>query len=270
MAPVPPAGWYVDPSSPHLIRYWDGVQWTASTQPRQFPAVAPGSYTNATPAQPPATYSIVGAPSERADRGAHRLADDRPWYRKKRALIWVGGLALIGAIATQGQDHKGDQGVAAPSLTAASTATSAPPSETSVETTDAEAPAETEGPGTAETDAGTSPDQSPAIEPTFTPPPVHTPVPTKTPVAPRTTRQPQPSAPKTTAPKTTQRAPLSTPRKTSVRPPSPTATAPRGFLGSAYYKNCDAVRAAGKAPLHRGDPGYRAGLDRDDDGVACE
>ncbi|MFE6051339.1 excalibur calcium-binding domain-containing protein [Kitasatospora sp. NPDC056446] len=40
--------------------------------------------------------------------------------------------------------------------------------------------------------------------------------------------------------------------------------------GSAYYKNCTEVKAAGKAPLHRGDPGYRAGLDRDNDGVACE
>ncbi|MFC6359788.1 excalibur calcium-binding domain-containing protein [Luteococcus peritonei] len=40
--------------------------------------------------------------------------------------------------------------------------------------------------------------------------------------------------------------------------------------GSGYYKNCAAARAAGVAPLHRGDPGYRAGLDRDDDGVACE
>ncbi|WP_199711226.1 excalibur calcium-binding domain-containing protein [Tessaracoccus antarcticus] len=38
----------------------------------------------------------------------------------------------------------------------------------------------------------------------------------------------------------------------------------------AYYKNCTAARSAGVAPLHRGDPGYRAGLDRDDDGVACE
>lgn len=28
--------------------------------------------------------------------------------------------------------------------------------------------------------------------------------------------------------------------------------------------------AAGAAPLHRGDPGYRAGLDADGDGVACE
>ncbi|MFD7593506.1 excalibur calcium-binding domain-containing protein [Kitasatospora sp. NPDC059812] len=43
-----------------------------------------------------------------------------------------------------------------------------------------------------------------------------------------------------------------------------------GAGGSAYYKNCDAVKAAGKAPLHRGDPGYRSGLDRDNDGVACE
>jgi hypothetical protein len=39
---------------------------------------------------------------------------------------------------------------------------------------------------------------------------------------------------------------------------------------AAYYKNCAAARAAGAAPLHRGEPGYRAGLDRDDDGVACE
>lgn len=39
---------------------------------------------------------------------------------------------------------------------------------------------------------------------------------------------------------------------------------------SVYYKNCDAVRAAGAAPLHRGDPGYRSELDRDGDGIACE
>jgi hypothetical protein len=37
-----------------------------------------------------------------------------------------------------------------------------------------------------------------------------------------------------------------------------------------YYKNCDAVRAAGAAPLYEGQDGYRPGLDRDDDGVACE
>ncbi len=42
------------------------------------------------------------------------------------------------------------------------------------------------------------------------------------------------------------------------------------FSGSAYYKNCTEARAAGAAPLYRGDPGYRIGLDRDHDGIACE
>ena len=37
-----------------------------------------------------------------------------------------------------------------------------------------------------------------------------------------------------------------------------------------YYENCDAVRAAGAAPIHRGDPGYGSHLDRDGDGSACE
>jgi hypothetical protein len=39
---------------------------------------------------------------------------------------------------------------------------------------------------------------------------------------------------------------------------------------SAYYRNCAAARAAGAAPLHIGEPGYRSGLDGDSDGVACE
>ncbi|MGW1511259.1 excalibur calcium-binding domain-containing protein [Streptomyces sp. NPDC002394] len=43
-----------------------------------------------------------------------------------------------------------------------------------------------------------------------------------------------------------------------------------GGGGSAYYKNCDAVRAAGKAPIYAGQPGYRSGLDRDGDGKACD
>jgi len=39
---------------------------------------------------------------------------------------------------------------------------------------------------------------------------------------------------------------------------------------SIYYANCDAVRAAGAAPIHRGDPGYASKLDRDGDGIGCE
>ena len=40
--------------------------------------------------------------------------------------------------------------------------------------------------------------------------------------------------------------------------------------GSAYYPNCASARAVGAAPIRVGEPGYRAGLDRDRDGVACE
>jgi hypothetical protein len=40
--------------------------------------------------------------------------------------------------------------------------------------------------------------------------------------------------------------------------------------GSAYYANCAGARAVGTAPIRVGEPGYRAGLDRDRDGVACE
>lgn len=37
-----------------------------------------------------------------------------------------------------------------------------------------------------------------------------------------------------------------------------------------YYANCKEAKAAGAAPLHVGEPGYRPKLDRDGDGVACE
>jgi hypothetical protein len=39
---------------------------------------------------------------------------------------------------------------------------------------------------------------------------------------------------------------------------------------SAYYRNCDAARAAGVAPIYAGSPGYRDMLDGDSDGIACE
>lgn len=37
-----------------------------------------------------------------------------------------------------------------------------------------------------------------------------------------------------------------------------------------HYRNCAEVRAAGAAPLYRGEPGYGRHLDRDGDGVACD
>ncbi|WP_433663213.1 excalibur calcium-binding domain-containing protein [Nocardia sp. CA-128927] len=54
----------------------------------------------------------------------------------------------------------------------------------------------------------------------------------------------------------------------TINPPQPTTTSPT--VPSAYYPNCAAARAAGAAPLHRGDPGYSSKLDRDNDGIACE
>lgn len=39
---------------------------------------------------------------------------------------------------------------------------------------------------------------------------------------------------------------------------------------SVSFANCTAARAAGAAPVYRGDPGYAPHLDRDNDGVGCE
>ena len=53
--------------------------------------------------------------------------------------------------------------------------------------------------------------------------------------------------------------------------PTATAVAVSGDAGSgAYYANCSAAYAAGVRSIPRGAPSYRAELDRDDDGVACE
>ncbi|WP_308441016.1 excalibur calcium-binding domain-containing protein [Planosporangium mesophilum] len=75
-----------------------------------------------------------------------------------------------------------------------------------------------------------------------------------TPSAAPTTVAPPPPVQITVAPPPVQ--------TTDAPPPPPPA--------GVYYANCAAVRAAGKAPLHSWEPGYRLGLDRDHDGVACE
>ena len=54
-----------------------------------------------------------------------------------------------------------------------------------------------------------------------------------------------------------------------VEAPAPAAP-PAAPGAEPYFQNCAAARAAGAAPLHAGEPGYRSQLDRDKDGVACE
>jgi len=62
---------------------------------------------------------------------------------------------------------------------------------------------------------------------------------------------------------------------------APSRPAPRRFAerfeiapvpsgGSPQYRSCREARAAGAAPMYRGQPGYNPRLDGDGDGIACE
>ena len=55
-----------------------------------------------------------------------------------------------------------------------------------------------------------------------------------------------------------------------MREPNPTASGTKPAGGTAAFASCAEAKAAGKAPLHKGDPGYSAKMDGDGDGVACE
>ncbi|GGM54345.1 hypothetical protein GCM10008956_32800 [Deinococcus arenae] len=56
----------------------------------------------------------------------------------------------------------------------------------------------------------------------------------------------------------------------ATRTQAPPRVTPPAPASSVRYPNCAAVRAAGRAPLLRGQPGYSPNLDRDGDGRACE
>lgn len=72
-----------------------------------------------------------------------------------------------------------------------------------------------------------------------------------------------------TAPPATQGPGAATPPSSplSFAEPSP---APSPIISNVHYSGCNEVRAAGAAPLYRGQPGYREEMDGDDDGIACE
>lgn len=83
----------------------------------------------------------------------------------------------------------------------------------------------------------------------------------------------KPTPKPTPKPKPTTPKPTHTQAPVPTQEPTPTEDAGDDSSsggGSVYYANCSAVRAAGAAPIHRGDPGYDSHLDRDGDGVACE
>lgn len=52
--------------------------------------------------------------------------------------------------------------------------------------------------------------------------------------------------------------------------PSPSPVPASRATTNHAYRNCSEARAAGAAPVKRGDSGYGPHLDRDRDGVGCE
>jgi Excalibur calcium-binding domain len=95
-----------------------------------------------------------------------------------------------------------------------------------------------------------------------------------------------PAADETSPPETTSSTPA--PADEPTTPPAPTPVSRPVAGGSvrrpavvpvvatpvarpaAFYADCAAARTAGAAPIYRNQPGYRAALDRDSDGIACE
>lgn len=50
----------------------------------------------------------------------------------------------------------------------------------------------------------------------------------------------------------------------------PVVAQPFKSSGPSYFRSCADARAAGAAPVRRGDAGYSRKLDRDGDGIGCE
>lgn len=72
-----------------------------------------------------------------------------------------------------------------------------------------------------------------------------------------------PPPPAFAPPPAPQAAPAPAPQPQGAPAPAPR---PSGF----QYKNCDAARDAGAAPVYRDEYGYGPHLDRDNDGIGCE
>jgi hypothetical protein len=62
----------------------------------------------------------------------------------------------------------------------------------------------------------------------------------------------------------------STPTTEATTKTATSTTMPSALPSSVYYKDCDAAWTAEAAPIRAGQPGYRAELDPDHNGVACE
>jgi len=107
---------------------------------------------------------------------------------------------------------------------------------------------------------------------------LETPAPTESPSPsspPAPTAEASPVSPGTASTEAAPPPPPVKPKPRVVPPTKPTNVEPPpndngGGVPAVFYQNCTAARAAGAAPILRGEPGYRPALDRDNDGIACE
>ena len=102
--PAPmPAGWYDDPFTDHLQRYWAGDTWTKETRPK------PGATIEPPPAYPAAPQAPVASPTG---------APVRDWLIPSILTIifcaWPLGIpALIFAVKANSSKKRGDMAAAA-------------------------------------------------------------------------------------------------------------------------------------------------------------
>lgn len=248
-----PAGWKKDPTGRHFGRYWDGSQWTEHViSAEKVQTVDP------LPPRPEPGHIPEGAPSPAAS------GPTRPVEQERHAVQWrepaptaAGGTADVrprrpASLGPPANDPRGKgtnqvltalRGWPRWAKWAAGAALGVVLIAAAAGTGDDKGqPVSVVG------EVGTTL----AIPLESMGPPV-TQAPTTAATAPATTGPLVTTAPATTAPATT-----------AVTAPTTTRQAP------VYYPNCAAARAAGAAPVHRGDPGYGSHLDRDNDGVGCE
>ncbi|BDB61649.1 excalibur calcium-binding domain-containing protein [Rhodococcus sp. RDE2] len=164
--------------------------------------------------------------------------------QKRRKWPWALGAGLVGLVAlgaAVGDEEPKTETTSVVSTTSSSvapTTTTAKPTTTTPRTT---------------TPAPTTTSDSPTVVPLV--PQVGTTVDETT------TEYTPPPAPAYTPPPVTQYTP---PPVTQYTPPPPVQQP------SASYENCAEARAAGVAPILKGEPGYGTHLDRDKDGIACD
>ncbi|MCK8673535.1 excalibur calcium-binding domain-containing protein [Rhodococcus sp. HM1] len=169
--------------------------------------------------------------------GAAEAGDPANNGKKRKTWPWVLGAGVLGFAVLGSVVDTEDKKDAPAAVVATTTSSAAPTTTTAPRTTTTTVP-----PTTTATTAPAVVPLVPQVETTTT---VYTP----------------PPAPAYTPPPTTQYTP---PPTTEYTPPP----APR--QPTVSYRNCDEAKAAGAAPILKGEPGYGTHLDRDKDGIACD